>query len=107
MREAPVSHKIPPELIEEYERERTEVVFEPGDFENAKEPETPVEAAEYFLLESDTNRDMWADLDATAMFELRQEKGTRMLHVVEVSQDGDKVTYRASDGSHGVTTGSP
>lgn len=40
-------------------------------------------------------REMYADLDASAVFELRQRNGTRMLYVVEVSEDGKTVTARA------------
>lgn len=105
MKHVPVSQKVPPELIEDYERERTEVVFEPGDLADAKEPETVTEAAEYFLIESDTNRDMWADLNASASFELIQPKGTKVLYVIEVSEDGEAVSYRTSDGRRGATQG--
>jgi hypothetical protein len=98
-------YRVPPELIKEYERERTEVVIEPADLENAHEPETVVEAAEYFLSESDTNREMWADLDASASFELHQRKGTTVLYVVAVSEDGETVTFRSSDGRYGATVG--
>jgi hypothetical protein len=47
MKHVPVKHKVPRELIEQYERERTKVVFEPGNFENAKEPETVVLRRDY------------------------------------------------------------
>jgi hypothetical protein len=105
VKHVPRRYRVPRELIEEYERERTEVILEPGDLENAKQPETVVEAAEYFLLESDTNREMWADLDASVSFELHQPRGTTVLYVVEASEDGDTVMYRSSDGRHGATTG--
>ena len=64
MKHVAVSHKVPPELIEEYERERTVVQFEPGDFESQDfDPEQGFESvaaeAEYVLLESDLNREMW------------------------------------------------
>jgi hypothetical protein len=107
MKHVPVSYKVPPDLIAAYERERTEVVFEPGDLENAKEPESVVDAAEYFLIESDTNREMWEDLDASAQFELMQRKGTTVLYVIEVSDDGKSVTYTTSDGRRGAMVGQP
>jgi hypothetical protein len=101
----PTRYRVPRELIEEYERERTQVIIEPGDLENASEPETVVEEAEYFLLESDTNREMWADLDASVSFALHQRKRTTVLYVIEVSEDGETVSYRSSDGRHGATVG--
>ena len=105
MKYVPKRYRVPPELIEQYERARREVVFEAGDLENAKEPETVVEAAEYFLVDSDSNREMWAELDASASFELHQQKGTTVLYVVEVSEDGTSVSYRSSDGRQGAMVG--
>jgi hypothetical protein len=107
-----VSHKVPPELIEEYERERTVVQFEPGDFESQDfDPEQGFESvaaeAEYVLLESDLNREMWDELRDSVRVELRQRKGTTMLYVVEVSEDGQTVRTRASDGTYGAQMGRP
>jgi hypothetical protein len=107
VKEERVRHVVPPELIAEYERERTVVQLEPGDLEAAEEPTGPVEAAEYFLLESDLNRELWDELSESVTFELRQRKGTRMLCVVEVAEDGERVRVRASDGTYSVQAARP
>src|SRR5712691_10319124 len=98
MKEVRVTQRVPPELIANYERERTVVRFEPGDLEGPTAPSGPVEEADWILLESDLNREMWEELDASVSFELRQRKGTTMLYVIEISEDGKTVLTRASDG---------
>jgi hypothetical protein len=109
MKHVPVKHRVPPELIEEYERERTMVRFEPGDLDldEAEGFETATAEAEYWLLDSDLNREMWDELRDSVTFELRQRKGTKMLYVVEVSEDGETVLTRASDGMYGARVGKP
>ena|SRR5579871_2149411 len=105
MNEERVTHKVPMELIVDYERERTVVRLDFSEIADATEPEGPVEEAEWILLESDMNRDLMDDLDSSSVFEFRQRKGTQMLYVVDVSEDGRIVHIRASDGSYAVTTG--
>ena len=107
MYEEQIAHKVPPELIAEFERPRTVVRVDLSEIEEAQEPSGPVEEAEWYLLESDLDREMWADLASMATFELRQPKGTQMLYVVDVSDDGKTVRFRSSDGSYGVTVGRP
>src|SRR6266404_3427044 len=102
LKHVPAKHEVPPELIEEYERDRTVVQFEPGDLEvdDIQGFETVAGEAEYVLLESDLNREMWDELNDSVLVELRQRKGTKMLYVVEVSEDGKTVHTRASDGTY-------
>jgi hypothetical protein len=101
-------HQVPPELIEAYERGHMEGIrFEPGDFDDAEPPSSPVEEAEWILLDSDLNRDMHAEHAASVMFDLIQRKGTTVLYVVQVSEDGKKVNVTSSNGSNGWQVGRP
>jgi hypothetical protein len=102
MKQERVRHKVPPELIAEYEEERTEVRLDLADIAAAKEPDGPVEMAEWFLLDSDLHREHWKELAESVTVELRQRKGTKMLYVIEVDDEGNVVRIRASDGSHGA-----
>jgi uncharacterized membrane-anchored protein YhcB (DUF1043 family) len=89
-------------------RERTVVKFEPGDLDPDQQGfESVSDEAEYMLLESDLNREMWDELSDSVALELRQRKGTKMLYVVEVSEDGKTVLTRASDGTYGAQMGKP
>jgi hypothetical protein len=50
---------------------------------------------------------MWEELDSSVTFELRQRKGTTMLYVVKISEDGKRVLTRASDGTYGAHVAKP
>lgn len=108
MKQIRVRHQVPPELIEAYERGHLEgIQFEPGELDGADEPSGPAEEAEWILHESDLNRDMHADHAVSVMFDLIQRKGTTVLYVIEVSDDGKTVNVKSSDGSNGWHRGRP
>jgi len=108
VKEIRVKHRVPPALIEAYECGHLEgVQFEPGDFDVADEPSGPVEEAEWILFQSDIDRYDLEERRDRVSFELTQRKGTRVLYVIEVSEDGKTVVIRTSDGSTGAHHGRP
>jgi hypothetical protein len=101
-----VKLKVPPELIADYERERIGgVQFEPNELEEEPTDYDPVREADWITYEDVLNHETVDELRQSVAFQLRQERGTRMLYVVEVSEDGAKVRTYASDGSSGVQAG--
>lgn len=108
VKEIRVKNKVPPELIEAVERGHFEgIQFEPGDFDGADEPLHPVAEAEWILEQVELDDYAAQERRDTVSFELIQRKGTTVLYVIEVSEDGKKVIKRSSDVSVGVQMGRP
>jgi hypothetical protein len=109
-----VKFKVPPELITDYERERVEPKMDFSNLPTEKEldeysEQEVLDGFEGILIDeeirSEMAQEMHEEISASVICEIRQRMGTRMLYVIEVSDDGEKIFICSSDGSYGVQMG--